>query len=327
MEPAGTMLTLETRVEETLRRVEHRLSESARSEDPRLASMAARMIGAGGKRLRPRLAALSYFACGGDPRDERIVDAAAGFELIHTATLVHDDVIDGGTERRGVPSTFAEHGLGAAIVTGDFLFVKGFELAAKLPSEIVTFTARACQALAEGERLELDREPSLERYLLVVRKKTAEPFRSCAEVGAYLAGASAAEREALARYGLSIGMAFQLVDDLLDLTGDAATLGKPAGVDLAAGLPTAPALIALSFPFPSNGHKARVRALVEDPRRTPAEDAELREQLVGSGAVDAAHRLAAGYVHEAKAAIGGLGSREARQALAVFADAVLDRKK
>lgn len=227
-------------VAEGLRRVEWRLAESCASGEPTVSEAARSVVLAGGKRTRPRIALLAYAACGGNGY-RRIVDASAAFELVHAASLVHDDIIDGSPLRRGKPTIHTAFGLGQAVCVGDYLFVRAFALAGALGPDVVAATSRACQRLAEGEVQELvtDRASATERdYVEIITAKTAEPIRACAEVGALLAGAPDAWRRALGGYGLALGIAFQIQDDILDLTGDAAALGKPQ--DLDQHLPTLP---------------------------------------------------------------------------------------
>lgn len=303
-------------VEDGLARVEQRLAQQVACDEPLLARMARAVVFAGGKRLRPRVAVLSYAACGGDGRHlDQLVDAAAGMELVHTASLVHDDIIDASPLRRGQPTLHTSHGLGHAIVAGDFLFTQGFALAGRLTQSVVHITAEACVKLAEGEVLEqrLAGNPglSVEQYLDVIARKTAEPLRACARVGASLAGAPRDVEDEMGRYGLELGLAFQIADDLLDLAGDPTQTGKPVGLDAHAGVLTLPALLALK--------PDERAAYLRDP------DA-LRATLVASGAVEAARAYAHRYVTSARERLKVLPESPHREALDRLAAGIVDRK-
>ena len=191
---------------------------------------------------------LAYFAFGGK-RIQDIVDIATAIELIHTATLLHDDIIDGAETRRGKESAYKKFGLKSTLVAGDFLFIKAFEFAGKFDETVVQWTADACTALTEGEILQglfnRNRAVTLEDYLEIVRRKTASLFHTGAKVGAYLAGAHSPLMEETGRYGLNMGIAFQMIDDILDVVGHPDLLGKPTGMDLRDGNPALPIILAV----------------------------------------------------------------------------------
>lgn len=228
--------------------VERRLFETVVSREARLTEIAQYLIDAGGKRIRPLVAMTVFRACGGvDIRD--IIDVAVALELIHSATLLHDDIIDGGEVRRGRTSAYLKFGCADTLVAGDFFFSKAFELCGRFEETIVHWAAEACIALTEGEILQgrFRRNPavSVADYREIIHRKTASLFQQGARVASYLAGASASTVETLARCGNAIGMAFQVIDDLLDVAGDAARIGKPVGIDLRDGNPSLPIVLAL----------------------------------------------------------------------------------
>lgn len=228
--------------------VDARIREMVKSQERILTEASLHVIDAGGKRLRPTVTILAFRALGGTDI-EKIADIAAGFELIHSATLVHDDINDGGTMRRGRETVYKKYGLHDAIVTGDFLFTKAFRLGGSFDKVVVETTADACARLAEGEILENKfRHKSnltIDTYISVIERKTAQPIKAGAMVGAYLAGASPEEIEALGSYGMDLGIAFQIIDDILDFTGDPKKTGKAVGTDLKEGHLTLPSLLAL----------------------------------------------------------------------------------
>ncbi|MBY6347199.1 octaprenyl diphosphate synthase [Providencia rettgeri] len=201
------------------------------------------IVGAGGKRMRPALLLLVARALAYKGTTHHLL--AGVVEFIHTATLLHDDVVDESDMRRGRNTANAVYGNAASVLVGDYLYSRSFEMMVQsnsMPSMAVL--SAATTVIAEGEVLQLlnvhDPDVSLERYLQVVRYKTAKLFEAAAQVGAIVAGASAEMEEAMAAYGRHLGTAFQLVDDVLDYTGDAQALGKNVGDDLREGKPTMP---------------------------------------------------------------------------------------
>jgi octaprenyl-diphosphate synthase len=287
------------------------------AREPLLAEMARKMVGSGGKRLRPRILVLSYAACGGLDVTRELLEAAAGMELIHTATLVHDDIIDRGERRRGQLATHREYGLERAIIAGDFLFIKGFALSARQDEEVVGLTAKACTRLAEGELLEMDsldlRDLDLDRYLRVIDAKTAAPLEACGRVGAHFAGRDDLQ-DALGAYGHHFGLAFQVSDDLLDLRGDPAQTGKPRGTDLRTGAPNAAVLLGMK-----NGARARLEALFGKRVRTEEEVQAALEALLASEAVQQAQDLAEDHAERAIRALGPLPDSPAKRDLVALA--------
>lgn len=207
------------------------------------------LIEAGGKRLRPLLVLLSARALGYQGKQH--LDLAAIIEFIHSATLLHDDVVDTSTLRRGRPTANAQWGNAPSVLVGDFLYSRSFQMMVAIGDmDVMAILSNTTNVIAEGEVQQLinakDASLSETGYLDVIRKKTAVLFAAACEVAAVLAGGDAAVRAELREYGLEVGMAFQLVDDALDYKGDAETLGKNVGDDLAEGKPTLPLIYAMS---------------------------------------------------------------------------------
>lgn len=225
-----------------MERINKRIEESLRSAAPDLTNISMYLLGLGGKRVRPLLTLLAARLFRMDHPDEKLIDVAAGIEMIHMATLLHDDIIDESPTRRRKPSAYIAYGLPKTLLTGDFLLVRAFGLCAHLDTFVIEATERACVELTEGEilegRIELDGDKAgvpafdFNFYLDVIGKKTASLFALSTVVGSYLAGGTPAEVEAMRRFGFNAGIAFQMVDDILDVTADEDLLGKPSGTDL-----------------------------------------------------------------------------------------------
>lgn len=206
------------------------------------------LIEAGGKRLRPLMVLLAARAL--DYRGKEHLDLAAIIEFIHSATLLHDDVVDTSSLRRGRPTANAEWGNAPSVLVGDFLYSRSFQMMVAIGNmDVMSILSDTTNVIAEGEVQQLinAKDPDLteEGYIEVIHKKTAVLFAAACEVGAVIAGADQTTRQALKEYGLQVGIAFQLVDDALDYKGDAETLGKNVGDDLAEGKPTLPLIYAM----------------------------------------------------------------------------------
>jgi len=315
-------------VERELQAVEVLIAESLRSEEPLLTEIAQYVVGAGGKRVRPLLTLLAFRAVGGkDPQPA--VRIAAALELLHSATLLHDDINDRGVTRRGRLAAFRKYGALNALVTGDFLFVKAFAIGGKFAPEIVDLTAAVATSLAEGEilqrRLNNDVQISPMQYLDVVRRKTAMPLSLGARLGAYLGGARDSRLEHLARYGLNVGIAFQIMDDILDVVGDEAVLGKRVGSDVWEGNVTLPAIHALNDGATID--PALLARLLRKKRKTDAEVRRALSMIQDSGAVEKARADAGRYASEAKGALDTFPTGTHRDALLALADFVVSRQR
>jgi geranylgeranyl pyrophosphate synthase len=287
---------------------------------PTLGRHGAETIRAGGKRLRPLLVCLSS----GVPVQESdaLIRAACAVELIHSATLVHDDVLDRADLRRGRPTVVASGGRLAATATGDLLFSRAFaDLAAGGSVAAVRSLAAAARALAAGELLQRadawDPAVTAERYLERCRLKTAKLFRAACELGALAADAPADRVAALGLFGESIGLAFQLFDDVLDVTGPPEQTGKPRGADLLDGTVTLPLILA-------RRHDDRLRELELNQIATAEAAARVCDQIIATGVLEAVRAEALTLVRTAKAQLPALPPAQ-RDALDLVADQVVER--
>lgn len=310
-------------VREDLRRVETRLAESMPFEHEALQQASAHLLAAGGKRVRP---AVSLLVAGmfETPLDKAITFGAA-VEMLHTATLVHDDLIDGSLLRRGMATINANWSPAATVLTGDFLFARAAGLAAQTGSvRVMEIFARTLAVLVNGEieqlfegRAKLSRED----YYTRIYAKTASMFELACEAAAVLGGASEREIQALATFGREIGKAFQIVDDVLDYVGTPETLGKPAGGDLLRGLVTLPALYYIEANPTDPDMLALLDGKLGNPLLTAKVVAAVRESEAVAQAVNEARMIAARGV----AALDGFPESEEKAALVALADYFVSR--
>jgi len=306
-----------TAVTRLIERTEQRMSELATAHGPLLARYAGETIAAGGKRLRPLLL---FLAAGAPPPEtDGLLRAAVAVELVHGATLVHDDVLDASALRRGRPTVFAAGGRRLAIATGDLLFSRAFgELAAGRSVDAVRILSRACSELAQGELMQRadawNPQISMERYLERCRLKTAVLFRAACELGAL---ETSGDPEALGMFGEQIGLAFQLLDDVLDVSGRPDRTGKPRGADLLDGTVTLPLIVARSRDSALSGLDLREL-------RAPDDAAAVCERIVATDAPAVAKSLALDLVARAKVGLPELPERQ-RAAMELVADGVVER--
>jgi octaprenyl-diphosphate synthase len=276
------------------------------------------IVGGGGKRLRPALVLLSAGACGypGKHGGESHYELAAVVEFIHTATLLHDDVVDASDLRRGRHTANAEFGNAASVLVGDFLYSRAFQMMLGVNSmRVMQVLADATNTIAEGEVLQLmnchDPAVDEDRYLDVIRRKTAKLFEAAARLGAVLANAPPAVENGLAEYGTRLGTAFQLIDDVLDYSGDAAAIGKSLGDDLAEGKPTLPLIRAMASGPAEQAALVR-RAIVEGGR---ADFARVLAAVRDSGALDYSRQAAVREAEAARAALAPLPDSKHKDSL------------
>jgi len=272
------------------------------------------IIGGGGKRMRPALVLLTAGAFGYQGRHHH--ELAAVVEFIHTATLLHDDVVDESELRRGRETANALFGNAASVLVGDFLYSRAFQMMVSVGSmRVMEVLADATNTIAEGEVLQLmnchNADIDVTAYLQVIRFKTAKLFEAAARLGAILGGAGPELEDGLARYGMHLGTAFQLIDDVLDYSGDEAETGKHLGDDLAEGKPTLPLIHVMKHGSPSDA--ACVRRAIEEGGRDAFP--EVLAAVKASGALDAARAHAEAEAAAAMEAIAGLPATIFRDAL------------
>jgi heptaprenyl diphosphate synthase len=268
-----------------LERVESELAAAVRSEDPFLGEVAAHLVKAGGKRLRPALTLCTGYAANGiGPATDAMITGAVAVELVHLGSLYHDDVIDEAETRRGVPSVNARWSNIVAILAGDYLLARASELAASLGAPVAALLAETIGELCRGQVLELqhlfDVDRSEDIYFSAIGGKTAALFATACRIGGMVSEVEGPTLDALTEFGHHLGVCFQIVDDVLDVTGSDASLGKPAGNDLMEGVYTLPVILAL-------GRTPALRELLG--RKLDDDQVEQARQLATSdGAVDAA---------------------------------------
>jgi octaprenyl-diphosphate synthase len=311
-----------------LTEVESEINRELVSGVPLIQEMGGYIAGAGGKRLRPIVLLLAARLAG--YHGPRAVRLACGVELLHTATLIHDDVVDQAPLRRGQPSANARWGDDASVLVGDHLYSKSFALLVRDNDRGVMETlARATVSMTEAEvfQLQLKRSGVISEadYVRIITQKTASFMSACCRIGALLGGVPPAQLEALTRYGLDIGIAFQMSDDSLDFVADEGRLGKAIGADLREGKRTLPLIAALERL--SEPEAERVRALLRRRTLEPSEIEQIRRVVVEHDGVEYARERAHAYARSAKADLDAFPPSEERETLALVADFVVDRDR
>lgn len=307
-----------------MQRVDDQIRERLQSEVVLVNQLAGYIIGSGGKRLRPQLVLFAAGACGytGDHH----VTVAAIIEFIHTATLLHDDVVDASNMRRGRDTANAVWGNEAAVLVGDFLYSRSFEMMVDVKSlRVMDILARTTNRIAEGEVMQLlnvnDPELTEERYIEVIEAKTARLFQAATQLGAVLADQSDEVRVALAEYGNKLGTAFQIVDDVLDYQSDSESMGKNVGDDLAEGKTTLPLIYAMRDGSDAE-HKLIAAAIVDD-----GLDAlpGVLEAIKNTQALEKSLATAKRYAEQAADALSVLPESDYRSALITIANSSVKR--
>ena len=327
MTAAGPFETLSALVADDMERVNGLIRDRMGSDHaPRIPQVTRHLVEAGGKRLRPILTLAAARLCG--YAGEHHVRLAATVEFIHTATLLHDDVVDESARRRGRPTANLLWDNKSSVLVGDYLFARAFLLMVETGDlRVLEILASASAVIAEGEVLQLsiagDIAAADAAYLQMIHGKTAALFEAATEVGGVIAGAGEARTAALRDYGRALGMAFQIADDLLDYGGASAALGKNVGDDFREGKATMPVLIAFSRGSQEDRDFWRRVIEMRDQREGDLDAALAR--LRASGALEETARRARAYAAQARGALAPLPESEIRAALAEVADFVVSR--
>ena len=314
------------RLKEELALVERVLRDNLHSAIHIIPELSSYILDAGGKRFRPMVAILASRLCGCD--DERASIAGAVVEYIHTATLLHDDVVDEADKRRGRLAARKIWGNQASVLVGDFLFAKSFYLMTEyLPPEALKVMAKACVSLAEGEILQLiksfDVETTEEDYYRIIYGKTAALISASCEVGAVM-GSDNQQREALVEYGTQIGYAFQISDDILDIAGDPEKTGKPVGIDFREGKVTLPLI--LSLKEATKAEKRMVRDLLLQDEFRPEDFERVKEVILKYNGIEKAKERVRMHGKRAKEALSCFSDCWEKRALEAIADYLSERE-
>jgi heptaprenyl diphosphate synthase len=318
---------LESRITAKLGEIETVLRDAVASANPLVSEAARHLVDAGGKRFRPLLVVLA--AEFGDPSSPEIVQAATVVELTHLGTLYHDDVMDEAPVRRGAQSANSRWGNSIAILTGDYLFARAADAAAQLGIDCVRIQARTFSRLVHGQIAEtsgpLEGEDAISHYLRVISQKTGSLIATSARFGGMYSGAPAEQVEALAVYGETIGIAFQLSDDLLDIASESDQSGKTPGTDLREGVPTLPVLYALASED-ADAASVRLREILS---AGPVTDDALHAEALGllreSAALKRARETVRSYAERARSSLAVLPDRPARVAFESLCNVIADR--
>ena len=302
------------------------IQDKLRSDVLLINQLGSYIINSGGKRLRPVLTLLSSRACGYEEGTHHHLLAAI-IEFIHTATLLHDDVVDASDLRRGKETANAIWGNEASVLVGDFLYSRAFQMMVEPQSmRIMEILSDATNVIAEGEVMQLlncnDADTTEERYLYVIRSKTAKLFEAATQLGAIIGQRPEHEEQALARYGMHLGTAFQLIDDVLDYTATSEEMGKNIGDDLAEGKPTLPLIYAMRTG--NTEESAIIRTAIENGGRDQIE--HVIATIQNTQAIDYTAECARKESELAKQAIADLPGSEYKEAMLALADFAVDRK-
>lgn len=309
--------------------IERALNLSIPSSPPAILYNASKHLITGGKRIRPIVFALSFNAVNSKKSIEYVLPIATAVELIHTATIIHDDILDKSPRRRGVETVNAKWGNDIALIAGDLIFSKAFGLVAahgnKMVGEVIS---RTCRRLAEGQILENmhtgDIKMTEEVYLEIIERKTAALFEACTKCGAILGGGSEEEIEALSRYGYLLGIGFQMTDDVLDVNAGEIKLGKPIGMDVGLGRPTFIILHALKVA--KDKDKKTLERIIRRKKNSLEDIKKALKIIRGTNSIEYASKRARWFIASAKKELGVLKDTDSKKALELIADYAASRE-
>ncbi|WP_284452276.1 octaprenyl diphosphate synthase [Methylophaga thalassica] len=311
-------------IQDDMKAVDELIQQRLQSDVALINQLGFYIINSGGKRLRPAIAILAARACGYEGSQH--INLATIIEFIHTATLLHDDVVDNSDMRRGQETANTLWGNEASVLVGDFLYTRSFEMMVEIESmRLMQILSHTTNVIAEGEVLQLlnchDADTTEARYLEVIHHKTAKLFEAAGQLGAVISGSDNATEMAMANYAMHLGSAFQLVDDLLDYSQSSETIGKNIGDDLAEGKPTLPLIYAMQH---GNAEQsAIIREAIEQGQRDRITD--IIEIIQNTGAIDYTASAAEKEVMQAKQALDILAGSPYKQALLSLADFAIQR--
>ena len=306
--------------------IESHLMRILKSSNPELEEMCHYVIGAGGKRIRPLICILSHLACEGDKID-RAISIGSAFEIVHSASLIHDDINDNGEMRRGRKTLHKQYSLTKAIVAGDFMMVKGYRSLGNVDDQIMHIIDKAASMMSESEFMQNDFERVVtvteENYTNIIRGKTAMLINASAMAGAYLAKAEHNYLEAIDIYSTNVGLAFQIVDDILDVVGISNNLGKMPGTDLIEGKPTLPLIYALM----DKEYGPKISGIYKNSNASDEDIKEALECIKKTNALDKSMKLAEKYIDEAIVAIEVLPNTQYKDSLIGLAKYIVSRNR
>lgn len=309
-----------------LDRVEDLMVKLVHSENPELTEMCNYVLRSQGKRVRPAVCVLSFFACGGkDPT--KAVEVGTALEIIHNATLIHDDINDHGDLRRGAKALYREYTLSKSIVAGDYLFAQGFRLMGGCSHEIVNFVVDASSLMGAGEFNQKDFEHKDSvgeaEYIKIIEGKTASFMVCAAKSGAFLSSGTMEHVDALGRFAENMGLAFQIMDDILDVVGDENVTGKNVGNDIMEGKPTLPTIYAMEDPV----YGKRIREIFGKEDITKEEALEAVSLISKTESVGRCHDKAEAYIEKAISALSEISDSKYKEALSDLARYIVRRDR
>ncbi len=316
-----------TLAQNDLEAIEAALEENLTPHLSLVKEVAGHILFAGGKRLRPLLMVLCCKLCGYTGTYDKTFSTI--FEYLHAATLLHDDLIDGADMRRGRPVAHKIWDSATVVLTGDFLLARGLSIAAATNNpKVIKVVAQITEEMSQGEIQQLHRKGALDlsevEYMEIIRRKTAVLFQGACRISALIANASELQTNALADYGMHLGMAFQMTDDLLDYTNDSISLGKAVGADLKEGKLTLPVIYSLSQA--DKPDREKIEEIIQNPKFTNAQFKKLIEYLNTYGGLSYTQKMAQDHTIQAKLALNHFEDTDTRRLLVHIADYALHRK-